>query len=83
MAAQIGEDGFDQQAARARGDDRGPQELPHRWEETTFDVKINDHDIIVSLIETFRRQWNLGIDDECKRANARDRQWLRETWYIE
>jgi len=83
MAAQIGEDGFDQQAAKARGDGREPETPPHRWEETTFDVKINDHDIIVSLIETFRKQWNLGIDNEYKRANPRERQWLRDTWYIE
>jgi hypothetical protein len=83
MAAQIGEDGFDNRAAKVHVNAREPHELPHRWEETTFDVKINDRDIIVSLIETFRKQWNTGIDAESKRASARERQVLRDTWYID
>jgi hypothetical protein len=82
MAAQIGEDEFDGQAAKDRleGEQGKP---PHRWEEATFDVRISDRDVIVSLIETFRRQWNAGIENECKgAATERERKFLRDTWYI-
>ena len=82
MANQIGEDKFDTQAAKVRISPQS-RRAPHRWEETTFDVRIKDRDVIVSLIETFRTQWNVAIERECGRADTeREKQFLRETWYI-
>jgi hypothetical protein len=82
MATQIGEDTFDGQAAKNRLE--GEQARPlHRWEETTFDVRISDRDVIVSLIETFREKWNIAIESECEAATSgRERKFLRDTWYI-
>lgn len=72
MANEIGTDKFDKNVERL-----------HRWQETTFDVRIGDRDIVSSLTTTFREHWNRAIERECEALSSEpERQSLRATWLI-
>jgi hypothetical protein len=72
MANEIGTDKFDKNVGDL-----------HRWQETTFDVRIGDRDIVSSLTTTFREHWNRAIERECESAGSeQERQALRTTWLI-
>jgi hypothetical protein len=72
MANEIGTDKYDKNVERL-----------HRWQETTFDVRIGDRDIVSSLTSTFREHWNRAIERECDAlASEAERHALRSSWSI-
>jgi hypothetical protein len=80
MAAEIGKDEFDGEAASQMDDGKSKQ--AHPWTEKTFDVRIGDRDVIDFLITTFQDRWNKGIELECAQASPEDREFLNSTWRI-